>query len=55
MSIGTIVLTVVAVLISGELYRRELLAVPFYLVFGVIIVGELYFFLDGLTRRELMQ
>ena len=53
--VATLVLSVVAVLVSGELYRRELLAVPFYPVFGVIIIGELYFFLDGLTRRELMQ
>lgn len=37
---------------SGWMYLRDLLGELFYPVFGVIIVGELYFYLDGLTRRE---
>lgn len=50
-----LILSAVLVLLSCELYRRELLAVPFYPVFGLIILGELYFFLDGLNRREMAE
>lgn len=51
--IAALVLSVVTVLVSCELYRNDLLAVPFYPVFGLMIVGEMYFFLDGLSRREM--
>ena len=43
------------VLLSCELYRAGLLAAPFYPVFGVLVLGEVYFFADGLTRRELQE
>ncbi|MBQ2061129.1 MAG: hypothetical protein II458_00420 [Oscillospiraceae bacterium] len=41
-----------AVVVSAWLYSKQLLAVPFYPVFGVIILGELYFCLDGVTKKE---
>ena len=50
---AALLLSVAAVLLSCELYRAGLLTVPFYPVFGVIIIGEVYFFLDGLNRREM--
>ena len=50
---AALILSAVAVLATCELYRRDLLAVPFYPVFGLMIVGEAYFFLDGLNRREM--
>lgn len=51
--LAALILSIAAVLLSCELYRNGLLAVPFYPVFGLIIVGEMYFFLDGLNRREM--
>ncbi len=50
--ISTLVLTVVAMLVSCELYRAGRLAMPFYPVFSVIVLGEMYFFLNGLNKRE---
>ncbi len=50
---AVLVISMAAVLVSCELYRQELLAVPFYPVFGLLIIGEVYFFLDGYTRHEL--
>ncbi len=50
---AALILSAIAVLVSCELYRKDLLAVPFYPVFGLMIVGEMYFFLDGLNRREM--
>ena len=50
---AALILSAAAVLVSCELYREDLLAVPFYPVFGLMIVGEMYFFLDGLNRREM--
>ncbi len=49
---ATLATTCLLMLASGVLYKLRLIMVPFYPVFGVIIVGELYFFLDGLTRQE---
>ena len=51
--LAALILSAAAVLASCELYRNDLLAAPFYPVFGLMIVGELYFFLDGLNRREM--
>ena len=52
MYLAALVLSVAAVLFTCELYREGLLVVPFYPVFGLLIVGEMYFFLDGLDRQE---
>lgn len=49
---ATVVISMLLVIASGLLYRYELLAVPFYPVFGALIIGELYFFLDGMTKAE---
>ncbi|MBQ1281068.1 MAG: hypothetical protein IIY16_02335, partial [Oscillospiraceae bacterium] len=51
--IASIVISVIALLISGQMYKKEMLAVPFYPVFGIMILGEVYFFLCGLTRNEM--
>ena len=50
---ATMALSAALVLFSCELYRNDLLSVPFYPVFGLLIVGEIYFFADGLDRQEL--
>ena len=53
--ISAVVLGAVGVLISSRLYKLGLLHAIYYPVFSVIILGELYFALDGLTRKELRQ
>jgi len=42
----------VGMILSGELYLTELLTAPYYPVFSVIILGEVFFFLDGQTKKE---
>ena len=37
---------------SRFLYYEEKIVSVFYPVFGVLVVGELYFYLDGATKRE---
>ncbi len=37
---------------SPKYYFDKLLRTVFYPVFGIIMVGELYFYLDGATKRE---
>ncbi len=49
---GAVVLSCLLMLVSRSLYLYGLMQGVFYPVFGIVIVGELYFFLDGLTRRE---
>ncbi len=53
MYITTAVLGMIAVLASSYMYQNGLLMSPFYPVFGVIVVGECYFFLNGLTFKEM--
>ena len=50
-----VTLGVIAVLITADLYGSGKLTAVFYPVFGVIIMGELYFFMAGLTRKEARQ
>ena len=52
---GTTAITIVAGLASFALYRAGWLETLFLPVFGIIIVGELYFILDGLTREEMKE
>jgi hypothetical protein len=52
MYIAALVISEAAVLLSCELYRGQRLASLFYPVFGIIVIGEIYFFLDGLNRQE---
>ncbi|MEE1011862.1 MAG: hypothetical protein U0L11_07505 [Acutalibacteraceae bacterium] len=53
--IASIIISVVVMLFSRKLYDDKVFTVMFYPVFGVVILGELYFFLDGLTRGEYTQ
>ena len=47
-----LVLMSLLMLISGRLYVFGLLADVFYPVFSVILVGEVYFFLNGVSKAE---
>ncbi len=49
---SAVILSSVLMVVSGKLYQKELLRAVFYPVFGVIVLGELYYYLDGVTRRE---
>ena len=39
-------------MVSTELYKKQTLQTVFYPVYGIIIVGELFFYLDGYTQGE---
>ncbi|MCR5006814.1 MAG: hypothetical protein K6A77_13020 [Clostridiales bacterium] len=52
---GITAITIVAGLASFALYRAGWLETLFLPVFGIIIIGELYFLLDGLTRDEMKE
>lgn len=49
---GSIIISTLLFLASRQWMEDAKLTAPYYPVFGIIIVGELYFFLDGLTRTE---
>ncbi len=49
---SAVVLSSLLMLVSGKFYNDGLIKAIFYPVFGVLVVGELYFYLDGATRRE---
>ena len=49
---SSIILSALLMLISQKLYGKGLLVSVYYPVFGILVVGELYFYLDGATRRE---
>lgn len=53
--IASIIISVVIMLFSRKLYDDKIFTVMFYPVFGVVILGELFFFLDGMTKREYTQ
>lgn len=42
-------------LLSGRMYSSGVLADIFYPVFSVILVGEVFFFLDGASKREYLK
>lgn len=46
------VIAVLSLMVSAWMFQNDLLAVPFYPVFGLIILGELYFAVDGLSKEE---
>ena len=50
--VTTVVLGTIGVIVSGFLFLDEWLDALFCPVLGVAVVGELYFFLNGLTRGE---
>lgn len=41
-----------ALFVSCDLYRDHLLSAPFYPVFAVIVIGEMAFFVDGISAEE---
>lgn len=49
---GGSVVVILALLISYVLCMNQLISVPFYPVFAVIIIGEIAFFIDGLEKGE---
>ena len=49
---SAIVLSALLMIVSRNFYYDGLLKTVFYPVFGILIVGELYFYLDGATKRE---
>lgn len=49
---SSIVLSIVLMLVSRWFYFKNMLEAIYYPVFGIIIIGELYFYLDGVTKKE---
>lgn len=49
---SAIVLSVLLMIVSRKFYYDGLMKSVFYPVFGILVVGELYFYLDGATKRE---
>lgn len=50
--IAAIAIGTAGILYSSKLYLEETISAPFYPVFCVVILGEVWFFLNGLTRKE---
>lgn len=50
---GTVVISSVLMLVSRVLYDDKVVASIYYPVFGVILVGEIFFYLNAKTRREM--
>lgn len=53
--ISAVVMGIITVFVTSKLYLTDQLIEPIYPAFAVIMVGELYFFMDGLTRQELLK
>ncbi len=49
---SSIIISSVLMLVSQKFYLDGLFKSIFYPVFGVLTVGELFFYLDGMTKRE---
>ena len=49
---AAIVLSSILMIVSCRLYFKGLIRTVFYPVFGVLVIGELFFFLDGATKKE---
>ena len=50
--VTAIVLSMILLLVTSHFYMEGLLQLPFFPVLGIILIGELYFYLDGITLRE---
>ena len=50
---AAVVIAMAAMFASVRLYQLHYLAAPFHPVFAIIMVGEIYFLLGGLTKEEL--
>lgn len=46
------ILSSILMIASSNFYLHGLIKAVFYPVFGVIVIGEVYFYLDGLTKQE---
>lgn len=51
--IASVVISMGSLLAAMHLYKDDLLTYPFYPVFGIIVIGELYFFVCGKTKQEM--
>lgn len=49
---SAVVLSAILTIVSNRLYKYDMLESLFYPVFGIIVVGEIYFYLDGTTKKE---
>ena len=49
---SSMVILLLVMLVSAGLYQMELMKTIFYPVFGILLMGELYFYLDGVTQKE---
>ena len=49
---GAVTVSTLLMLYSAYLFRQGVLTGVFYPVFGVLVLGELYFYLGGITRKE---
>lgn len=49
---SAVVISIILMLASRNFYFDGLIKSIFYPVFGILVVGELYFYLDGATKRE---
>lgn len=49
---SAVVVSCLLMLVSCKYYSIELIKAVFYPVFGILLIGELYFYLDGVTKRE---
>lgn len=53
MYIAALALSAVAVMLTGWMYREGMISGMYYPAFGVIVIGEIFFLLDGMTKQEL--
>lgn len=49
---SAVLISVVLMLVTRKYYDEGLIKALFYPVFGVLVIGELFFYLDGPTKRE---
>lgn len=49
---SAVIISALLMIVSRRFYYNGALRSVFYPVFGIIVVGELYFYLDGTTKRE---
>ena len=49
---AAVILSILLMLVSSKFYYQEIIKAIYYPVFGILVVGELYFYLDGLTKKE---
>lgn len=50
--ITALILSVVVLYFSMYLYSDDLLEVPYFPVLGMLVIAEIYFYIDGITKEE---